>query len=129
MYVHGGCMGVSMSCSMDVSNVGRTKRSIFKRSICCNALLGGAMVFVSPLLNVNHSQMLALINNIEEKKFFDGSSIGDSKGSCWSSSSSNTKGSFFEISPPFKLKLTLNIKSFNNIFLSYHNMGFEGVFF
>jgi hypothetical protein len=48
-------MGVSMSCSMDVSNVGKTKRFIFWRSNCCDALLGGAMVFVSSLLNVNHS--------------------------------------------------------------------------
>jgi hypothetical protein len=72
MYIHGGCMGVSMSCSMDVSNMGRTKRSIFGRSICCDALLGGAMVFVSPLLNVNYSQMLALINHIENKSILMG---------------------------------------------------------
>jgi hypothetical protein len=47
--------GFSTSCSTDVSYVGRIESSIY-----CNALLGRAMVFISPLLDVICSQMLIL---------------------------------------------------------------------
>jgi hypothetical protein len=88
---------------MDVSNVGRTKRFIFERSICCDALLGGAMVFVSPLLNVNHSQMLALINNIEKKSLLMGHQLGIQRGHV---------GPPFHLTPkghPLKYHLHLNL--------------------
>jgi hypothetical protein len=71
--------GASTSCLMDVFNVGRTRKYI-----CYGALLGGMMVFVSSLLNVSHSQMLALNNNLENKRSFNGSLVGNLKGSCWS---------------------------------------------
>jgi hypothetical protein len=58
---------VSISHSMDVSNVGRTRKSM-----CYDALLGGLMVFVIPLSNVNHSQMLTLNKNLENGRFFMG---------------------------------------------------------
>jgi hypothetical protein len=56
----GDAWGIATSCSMDVSNVGRTRRSIYY-----DTLLGGVMVFVSPLLNASCSQMLTLYNNFE----------------------------------------------------------------
>jgi hypothetical protein len=56
----GDARGIATSCSMDVSNVGKIGRSIYY-----DILLGGVMVFVSPLLNVSHSQMLTLYNNLE----------------------------------------------------------------
>jgi hypothetical protein len=56
----GDAQGIATSLSMDVSNVGRTRRSIYY-----DTLLGGVMVFVSPLLNASHSQMLTLYNNLE----------------------------------------------------------------
>jgi hypothetical protein len=56
----GDAQGIATSCSMDVSNVGRTRRSIYY-----DTLLGGVMVFVSPLLNDSRSQMLTLYNNLE----------------------------------------------------------------
>ncbi len=101
--------GVSTSCSMDVFNVGKIKMSICGRSICYDALLGGTMVFVSPLLDVNHSQMLTSINNFENERSFGRSLVGNSNGSCWSSSSFDTKGSSFDVLPLSKLKLTLDI--------------------
>jgi hypothetical protein len=52
--------GIATSCSMYVSNVGRTRKSKYY-----DTLLGGVMVFISPLLNANHSQMLTLYNNLE----------------------------------------------------------------
>jgi hypothetical protein len=56
MHIYGGCMGVSISCSTNVSNVMKIERSTSKKSIYYNALLGGTMVFISPLSNVNRSQ-------------------------------------------------------------------------
>jgi hypothetical protein len=56
----GDARGIATSCSMDVSNVGRTRRSIYY-----DTLLGGGMVFISPLLNASRSQMLTLYNSLE----------------------------------------------------------------
>jgi hypothetical protein len=52
-------------------------------STCCETILGGMQVFVFPSLNLNHSQMIASNNNIENKSFFYGPSFGNLKGSCW----------------------------------------------
>jgi hypothetical protein len=49
-------MGVSISCSIDVTNVRKIERPTNKRSIYYDALLGGIMVFISPLSNVSRSQ-------------------------------------------------------------------------
>jgi hypothetical protein len=46
----GDAWGVSISCSLDVSNVGKIKRSIY-----CDSLLGGVMVFISPLLEFSNN--------------------------------------------------------------------------
>jgi len=54
----GDAWGVSISCSMDVFNVGKIKRSTY-----CDALLGGVMVFISPLLDGSCFEMLTLDNN------------------------------------------------------------------
>jgi hypothetical protein len=51
-------------------------------SICYDALLGGMMVFVSPLSYVSHSQMQTSINNFENGRSFDGSLVRSSNGSC-----------------------------------------------
>jgi hypothetical protein len=55
---------------MDVFNVGKIRKYIYY-----GTLLGGMMVFVSPLSNVSHSQMLTLNNNLENRSF-DGSLVG-----------------------------------------------------
>ncbi len=102
-------MGVFNFMSMDEFNVGKIETSICGRSICYDALLGGKMVFVSTLLDVNHSQMLTLISNFENERSFDGSSVGSSNGSCWSSLSFDTKGSSFDVLPLSKFKFTSNI--------------------
>jgi hypothetical protein len=59
-------------------------------------------------------------NNLENGML---SSLGNSKGPCWSSSSFNTIGSlpYDLFSPPFSL--ASNIKSSDNIFFLYHAMG------
>jgi hypothetical protein len=113
----GDALGVSISCSMDVFNVGRIMRSMY-----CNALLGGVMVFISPLLDGICFQMLALDNNLENEKSSHGSLVGNSKMSCLFSSFDN-KGSSFNVLPLSKLKRTLNIEFSNNIFLLYHVVG------
>jgi hypothetical protein len=91
--------GVSILCSMDVSNVGRIMRSIY-----CDALLSGVMVLISPLLDGSCFEMLALDNNLENEKSCHGSLVGNSKRSCWFSSSFNTKGSSSNVPPLFELK-------------------------
>jgi hypothetical protein len=101
----GDAWGVPISCSMDVYNVGKIKRSNY-----CDALLGGVMVFISPLLDGSCSKMLALNNNLENEIFFDGSLVGKSKGSCWLSFSFHTKGSFFDVLPSFEFKRTSNVE-------------------
>jgi hypothetical protein len=115
----GDAWGVSISCSMDVSNVGRITRSIY-----CDALLGGVMVFISPLLDGSCFKMLALDNNLENEKFSHGSLVGNLKRPCWFSSSFDTEGSFSNVPPPLsKLKRTLNIEFSNKIFFLYHVVG------
>jgi len=110
--------GVSISCSMDVFNVEKIKRSIY-----CDALLGDVMVFISPLLDGSCFEMLALANNLENEKSFNGSLIGNSKGSCWLFFSFNIKGSSFDVPLLFEFKGTLNIEFSNNIFFLYHVVG------
>jgi hypothetical protein len=81
------------------------------------------MVFIYPLLDGSCSEMLALDNNLENEKSFDESIVGNSKGSCWLSSSINTQGSSFDVPPLSKFKRTSNIKFSNNIFCLYHVVG------
>jgi len=69
--LRGGGWGGLASCLMDVFNVGKIRNYIYY-----GTLLGGMMVFVSPLSNANHSQMLALNNNLENRRSFDGSLVG-----------------------------------------------------
>jgi hypothetical protein len=114
----GDAWGVSISCSMDVSNVGRITRSIY-----CDALLGGVMVFISPLFNGSCFEMLGLDNNLENEKSSHGSLVGNSKRSCWFSFSFDIKGSSFDVPPLSELKKTLNIEFSNNIFLLRHVVG------
>jgi len=114
----GDAWEVSISCSMDVSTMGRITRSIY-----CNALLGGVMVLISPLLDGICFEMQALDNNLENDKSSHGSLIGNSKRSSWFSSSFDTKGSSFDVPPLFKLKRTLDIEFSNNIFFLYHVVG------
>ncbi len=59
----GDAWGVSISCSMDVSNVGRIMKSIY-----CDTLLGGVMALISPLLDGSCFKMLTLDNNLENEK-------------------------------------------------------------
>jgi hypothetical protein len=94
----GDAWGVSNPCSLDVFNVGKIKKSIY-----CDAL------FISPLLDGSCSEMLALDNNLENEKSFDESLIGNSKRSCWLSSSFNNKGSSFDVPPLLAFKRTSNI--------------------
>jgi hypothetical protein len=56
--------GGSTSCLIDVFNVGRNRKYI-----CYGALLGGMMIFVSPLSSASHSQMLTLNNNLDFNMF------------------------------------------------------------
>ncbi len=79
---------------MDVFCVGR-----IRKSICYNALLGGTMVFISPLFKASCSQIPTLDNNFENGWSSNGYPFGNSKRSCWSSYSSNIKGSSYDLSP------------------------------
>ncbi len=58
-------MGVSTCCSMDVFKVGN--------STCGETLLGGMLMFIFPLSNCSHSQVLTLDNNLENERSSDAS--------------------------------------------------------
>jgi hypothetical protein len=59
---------------MDLFNVGRIMKYNY-----CNALLDGAMMLISPLLDGSCFKMLALDNNLKNEKSFHGSLVGNSK--------------------------------------------------
>ncbi len=92
-------------------------------SIAMHLLFGGVMVLISPLLDDSCFEMLTLDNNFKNEKSSHGSLVGNSKMSCWFSSSFDTKGSSFDMPPLSKLKKTLNIEFSSNIFFLYHVVG------
>jgi hypothetical protein len=79
-------------------------------SFTMHLLFDGVMVLISPLLDDSCVKMLTLDNNLENEKSFHGPLVGNSKRSCWFSSSFDTKGSPFDVPPLSELKKTLNIE-------------------
>jgi len=75
--------------------------------------------FASPLLNPWTYQTNELDNNLENRMSL---SLGNSKGSCLTSSSSNSYDTMGSL-PNYSLLFVVDIESLDNIFFSYHVVG------